>query len=75
MQYSRYSGKLGYYNFIHLERKKLLYVVILPLLIFAKIKMQRIEQNKNKKKMMFLESHVNASYLSVLTRFQQRPKL
>ena len=51
----------------------------LILLNFAKIihqKRQRIEQNKNKKNnLMFLERDVNASYLSVLTRFQHRMKV
>ena len=36
-------------------------------------KMQRIEQNqKQEKKLMFLERYVNASYLGVLTRFQHK---
>ena len=38
--------------------------------------MQRIEQNQNKKKkVMFLEGDVTASYLGVLTRFLHRMKL
>ena len=84
---SSYNHAHKIFNFGHIIRRKFLkflynncmLLFYLILLNFAKIihqKRQRLEQNKNKKNnLTFLERDVNASYLSVLTRFQHRMKV